>query len=155
MNDFCNSILLTCTKNFIILIISSFVNQTRIKSNSDVQQWLTKIFRRHTVINTEFFNDDKYVFCRIVKCLMLNSLIIIKIISENNNFITMRICKIDNQFLYILMILMSHLKRKLNTWKKWYFFNISQLSLFIADYSITWYNIKFSKQINNSLFDFY
>ena len=118
MNDFCNSILLTCMKNFIILIISSFVNQIRIKSNFAMQYWLMKIFRKYVMINTKFFNDNKYVFYKIVKYLILNNLIIIKIISENNNFMITRMCKIDNQFLYTLIILMNHLKRKLNTWKK-------------------------------------
>ena len=70
-----------------------------------------KIFKKHVMINTKFFNDDKYVFCRIMKYLMLNSLIIIKIISKDNNFMITKTCKIDNQFLYILMILMSHLKK--------------------------------------------
>ena len=153
VNDFYNLILLTCTKNFIILIISSFVNQIRIKSNFVMQYWLMKIFKKHVMINTKFFDDDRYVFCRIAECLISNSLIIIKIISKNNNFMIMKMCKIDNQFLYTLIILINHLKRKLNTWKKWYFFNISQFSLSIADCLITWYNIKLSKQINNLLFD--
>jgi hypothetical protein len=65
--------------------------------------------------NTKFSGGGRYVFCRIAECLMSNSLIIVKIIPGDNNFMTMRTCKIDNQFLYTLVILMSHLKRELNT----------------------------------------
>ena len=63
-----------------------------------------KIFREHIIINTKFFSDDKYMFNELMKYLMLNILIIVKIILRDNNFIMMSLCKINNQFLYKLII---------------------------------------------------
>src|SRR5437762_14381957 len=103
-NDFRNPVALTCMKNLIILIVSSLINLTRIKSNSDVQHQSTKISRRHAVTDTEFSSDDRYVFCRITECLMSNSLTIVKIIPGDNNFMTVRTCNVHNQFLYTLVI---------------------------------------------------
>ena len=63
-----------------------------------------KIFNEHIMIETKLFSDDINMFCRLTKCLMLNILIIIKIVSEDYNYIMMNLSQIDNQFLHKLAI---------------------------------------------------
>src|SRR2546430_14291187 len=99
MNDLCNSVMLTDIKNFIILIINSQKNIIRIKSNYKIQHEQTKIFSRHAIINNKLFNNDRYVLDRLAKYLISNILIIIKIISEDNDFIIISLYKINNEFL--------------------------------------------------------
>ena len=99
INDLCNSMILTDMKNFIILIISSQKNVMRIKSNYKMQHEQMKIFSKHAIINSKLLSNDKYVLDRLVKYLMSNILIIVKVVSEDNDFIIVSLCKMNNEFL--------------------------------------------------------
>ena len=59
-----------------------------------------KISDEHIIIEIKLFSDDTDVFCELMKHLMLNILIIIKIISEDYNYVMMNLSQIDNQFLH-------------------------------------------------------
>ena len=99
VNDLCDSVMLTDMKNFIILIINNQKNVIKIKSNYKMQHEQIKIFSKYIIINNELFSSDRYVLDRLMKYLMLNILIIIKVISEDNDFIMISLYKMNNEFL--------------------------------------------------------
>ena len=55
-----------------------------------------KISDEHIMIKTKLFSDDTDVFYELIKHLMLNILIIIKIVSEDYNHIMMNLNQINN-----------------------------------------------------------
>src|SRR3954447_8122493 len=76
-NGLCNSVVLTGMMNLIFLVASSFKDVLQSKGNSRIQHEQAETSSRHAMTNTELFSDGRYVFGGLMKCLMLDILIVV------------------------------------------------------------------------------